>query len=247
MCQNGCERAVYARAMCRRCYERWAYAARKAQGGRLRMPSSTTCTVIGCAQPHEARGLCRAHYMKQWRYGDPEAHTKHTPSRVVDHGTHLEVHLGGKHARGRTTLVSPADRDLVEGHSWYCSQQGYVHRREGRQQVNLARAVLGLGARGRLNLMADHINGDILDNRRENLRRVTPSQNSQNQGPRKNNTSGARNVFWEKKKQLYRVIVTLNGKRHSGGRHKKLDDAKAAAKALRAKLFTHCNEERLTD
>jgi hypothetical protein len=30
-----------------------------------------TCQLDGCAQPVRSRGLCYAHYMRAWRYGDP--------------------------------------------------------------------------------------------------------------------------------------------------------------------------------
>ncbi|MGL4300061.1 MAG: hypothetical protein ACRCW4_13405 [Candidatus Neomicrothrix subdominans] len=32
-----------------------------------------TCSVDGCAKPVKTKGLCDAHYKRQWRYGDPLA------------------------------------------------------------------------------------------------------------------------------------------------------------------------------
>lgn len=29
------------------------------------------CTVNGCDEPHEARGMCRTHYQRWYRHGDP--------------------------------------------------------------------------------------------------------------------------------------------------------------------------------
>jgi len=31
------------------------------------------CTIEGCGKPHEAKGLCRGHYLRQLRHGDPLA------------------------------------------------------------------------------------------------------------------------------------------------------------------------------
>ena len=49
-------------------------------------------------------------------------------------------------------------------------------------------------------MVTDHINQDRLDNRWENLRVVTNSQNQMNRGIGKNNTSGATGVMFKKGK-----------------------------------------------
>jgi hypothetical protein len=117
---------------------------------------------------------------------------------------------------------------------------GYVEGKPEGVKQTLHRYLLGLVLGDPL--QGDHIDGDTLNNRRENLRIVTYEQNMQNKKPW--GKSGHRGVYYEAKKDLYRVIVTHKGKRHSGGRHKKLEDAIAAAQALRDRLFTHHNEER---
>jgi len=58
----------------------------------------------------------------------------------------------------------------------------------------------------------DHINGDRQDNRLENLRSVTRSQNQFNKAMAQNNTSGYRGVSWHKKSQQWAIRVCANGK-----------------------------------
>lgn len=71
----------------------------------------------------------------------------------------------------------------------------------------------------------DHINGDRADNRIENLRSVTRSQNQYNKRPQRN-SSGYRGVTWHKKTGKWLVRVGLNNKNKSLGYY---DDLELAA------------------
>jgi hypothetical protein len=59
----------------------------------------------------------------------------------------------------------------------------------------------------------DHINHDGLDNRRENLRICTRSQNNKNHRKLKNNTSGMNNVHWYKKSKKWMAYIKKDGKK----------------------------------
>lgn len=83
----------------------------------------------------------------------------------------------------------------------------------------------------------DHINGNSLDNRIENLRDVTRQQNSWNlQGPKRNNRSGLLGVDWKASKKRWRAQIRIKGKRLWLGEYKTAEEASAAyqkAKQLR--------------
>lgn len=59
--------------------------------------------------------------------------------------------------------------------------------------------------------LIDHIDGDILNNRIDNLREVTNSQNQMNKGLQKNNKSGTKGVYLQNGGPLWRVQVRTNG------------------------------------
>jgi HNH endonuclease len=66
---------------------------------------------------------------------------------------------------------------------------------------------------GYLPPMLDHINGDRADNRIENLRECTASQNLQNKAMHKNNKTGVKNVYWCGRAKRYVVSVICSGTR----------------------------------
>ena len=86
----------------------------------------------------------------------------------------------------------------------------------------------------------DHINGVRDDNRISNLRIVTQKQNNENRiGLECRNTSGFRGVTWDAEKRKWRAQVGHLGKTINAGYHQTVQEAAAAAKAVRDALFTH--------
>lgn len=88
-------------------------------------------------------------------------------------------------------------------------------------------------------LFVDHINGNTLDNRRENLRFVTHTQNMQNSTIPRNNQSGVRNVHWQSQSGKWAVQITANGKKHHLGLFEDFDVAARVAESARIKYQSH--------
>lgn len=82
----------------------------------------------------------------------------------------------------------------------------------------------------------DHINGVVNDNRIENLRECTASQNQHNSKIPKSNTTGFKNVYFNKRLNNWYVQVKLNKHTHSVYRLENSELADLVAQELRTKL-----------
>jgi hypothetical protein len=74
----------------------------------------------------------------------------------------------------------------------------------------------------------DHVNGNKLDNRPVNLRLATRSQNLANRGKNKNNTSGYKGVWLDKKSGRWVAEITSDGERRKLWGYRRADEAAIA-------------------
>ena len=115
--------------------------------------------------------------------------------------------------KGRSTKVSTHRYDYLMQWSWN-GATGYATRgaRVGNKTlpVRMHRLILDLGPDDEL--VVDHINGDPLDNRDENLRVVTQSQNMINRKRNKDTNTGVKGVMLKEngKFQAYICLGTFD-------------------------------------
>lgn len=83
----------------------------------------------------------------------------------------------------------------------------------------------------------DHIDGNRLNNTRNNLRFVTPRENTVNRGISKNNTSGYTGVYWYKRDKKWRAAIRVKGEDIHLGYFLNKEDAIAARKQAEIKYF----------
>lgn len=115
--------------------------------------------------------------------------------------------------QGFYALVDDADySDLVKHRWYYC--RGYARRNvslsNGKQETVLMHRVL-LGLAKHQKILADHANGNKLDNRRSNLRVCTSSQNAMNCPLGLDNTSGYKGAFWLERNQKWMSKIKVKG------------------------------------
>jgi HNH endonuclease len=131
--------------------------------------------------------------------------------------------------QGFTTVVDWADWPRVAPYTWcVCNAQTkwpYAVTASPRGRVLLHRLLLDAPS----HLQVDHRDLDTLNNRRANLRLVTPQENHANQ--RHFGTSSRfRGVIWHRGK--WRAVVVARGRRYYLGRFVHEDDAARAVDAV---------------
>jgi hypothetical protein len=134
--------------------------------------------------------------------------------------------------RGYVAIVDECDADLLE-FKWCLSGDGKYAKRNlsrnslGPRDIYLHREILSrvLGKPPLSSELCDHINGDGLDNRRENLRVATMSQNLRNRGKPSTNKSGYKGVYWHKATGKWAALIRLQNKSYHLGLYENVLDA----------------------
>lgn len=136
---------------------------------------------------------------------------------------------------GQYTCVSDEDYDWAMQYKWHISGRGYVFRykRTGDKKVITIFLHKELIPEEDGKLYVDHINHEKLDNRRENLRRVTKSQNQMNRGDQSNTKH--KGLWQDKRSKHWTAHIKVNGKRYMKHGIKTFEDAVKARLELEDK------------
>lgn len=132
--------------------------------------------------------------------------------------------------RGKIALVSAEDYERLSAVKWYAmkdSRSGTftAARGGGGRFILMHRLIIGDIPEG---LEIDHINGDSLDNRRENLRICKHSQNRKNNKKYETNTSGFMGVHFRTERQKWVAMIYADGKRQYLGHYDTPEEAAVA-------------------
>jgi hypothetical protein len=135
-------------------------------------------------------------------------------------------------SNGVKTIVDDDDFEVYGKLRWKCDGVGYVRRNirvNGKHKtVYLHRLVIG-DPHG---YQVDHKNGNKVDNRKENLRKATGSQQRANTRLRKDNPHGLKGVTWIKNNKNWVAQICLKGRHvHLGVFTCKKEAAKAYDRA----------------
>lgn len=164
-------------------------------------------------------------------------------------GEIVRIFVNRKNGERLETIISKADLQKAMSYqdTWVsikCNRTGKLYivgtmKRNQTKRISLHRLIIG----ARDGFVVDHINHDTLDNRTENLREVTVSQNTQNKdGIAKHNKSGFRNIHWRKDIKKWQVVIGSKGKKISLGCFNEKEDAINVAKRARQDMMEFSTE-----
>lgn len=138
---------------------------------------------------------------------------------------------------GEIVLCDDADFALLSRYQWSAHRQKhtiYARTSQNRSSLYIHRLLLGAEAEGRF---VDHINGNGLDNRRENLRVVNNRQNQMNRKPVRRD--GLKGIAFNKKAKRWQAAIRINDRNvHLG----LFDDKYSAARAYASAAHKHFGE-----
>lgn len=133
--------------------------------------------------------------------------------------------------KGYEAIIDAVDAHIVAPFNWCASVDHntvYAVRGDYRGGVQrfviLHRVLLGSPS----GVHVDHIDGNGLNNCRQNLRLATPSQNSCNKRLPVTNTSGFKGVCWVNRSAKWQASIKMNGKQIYLGLHETPEAAHAA-------------------
>lgn len=164
------------------------------------------CSVKGCGRTKKVNMIygegpyCAKHQNHIKNYGKIKTITRSTPNEIILYDNYAEVVLRNiYHKEVCRTIIDLEDVELVRNYKWYMNRQGYVASDSNKERNHLHRFVMNAKKREYI----DHINRNILDNRKINLRFVTNRINTANTKISKNNTSGVVGVYFSKPRKKW--------------------------------------------
>jgi len=154
--------------------------------------------------------------------------------------------------QGHEAIIDAEDVSLVEGYNWYARQDGltaYAIRNSGLRPNSYTVLMHRVITSADCGTMVDHVDGDGLNNRRQNLRFATAQQNQQNQRKTANCASKFKGVTFHKPSQKWIARIRISGHLHYIGQFLDEDSAARAYDERAVSVageFAHLNFERPT-
>ena len=151
-----------------------------------------------------------------------------------------KILLNGKYSRNHYVLIDddlelPKSKKFKDKRElkWQLSKNGYATININNRFVSMQNWIMNTPK----GMDTDHINGNKLDNRKENLQIVSKSINQQRRKLQSNNKTGFRGVQWYKQTKRWRASIQFNNKNIHLGYYENIKDAILIYDEMAKKLF----------
>lgn len=197
-----------------------------------------SCKVDGCSNELYSLGYCCKHYTQIRKFGKILGRTKFDPNEIILYDNYAEIVLyNNKGIEVARTVIDIEDVDKVKNYKWHLRDDGYVSGTFGKKRKYLHHFIMDIEKLSRTGLEIDHQDRNKLNNRKNNLKLITISNNRFNINIQTNNNSGIRGVYWNKKMDKWRGQIFHNRKNIHLGYFDKLEDAIQARIDAELKYF----------
>ncbi len=136
-----------------------------------------------------------------------------------------------KTTKGEDFTISRKDIAYISMYTFSINKRGYLNARIDKKLRLLHRLVM----RAPEHVLVDHINGDKMNNQRDNLRKASFAENMYNLGVRKGSKSGYKGVTKKGEKWLARI--QYKKKQYTIGTYDTKEEARDAYNARAVELF----------
>lgn len=171
----------------------------------IKIPSGSHCAYCDSTkylQRYEGVMTCSKHRTQLVRHGKIFDKTRFDKNEIIESESYCQMPLHNKKG-SKTALFDKGDKERIIKHKWGLDKDNYVVTMIKGKRVTLHRFILGYFGENDI----DHKNHLRFDNRRDNIRIVTRSQNLQNR-----NSKGV-GIDHRNKYKKFRAYITLDKKR----------------------------------
>ena len=147
---------------------------------------------------------------------------------IIDKENNLAIGLIGSNVKFAIDLE---DLDKIKQYKWHINQEGYIQAHdfdECRTIIRLNRLIMNVCGKDWINTQVDHINHDINDNRKCNLRVATASENGRNKD--------SNGFNFHKLTGKWSARITIDGERINIGLYDTKEEASKAVQEIRQEL-----------
>lgn len=126
--------------------------------------------------------------------------------------------------QAQVVKVSDEDYEELNRYKWVACRRSNSNEFVATRTIFMSRQITNAPT----GMVVDHINGDSLDNRRENLRICTEAENQHNRKKNKNGHPLYKGIHWNKRSCKWQARIGINGRDHHIGYFNSDQDAALA-------------------